>query len=102
MKRPVTLVLVASLLASASALPPAIRTRPVNVRRKSRRRIPATTAAQNESGQDNRGHDNRGNDNRGHDNRGNDHRGHDNRGNTQRNNNQRDREHHAPPIVGHR
>ena len=72
MKRPVTLVLVATLLASAPAFAAKdFQSKVANARRKGH--APATTAIAA--------------DNRGHDNRGNDHRG----GNHQRNNNDRDR-----------
>ena len=97
MKRPATFVIVASLLASASAFaagnPYAARERAQKIEAQNSR---------NDRSHDNRGNDNRGHDNRGNDNRSHDNRGNDNRGNTQRNNNQRDREHHAPPVVVHR
>ena len=84
MKRPATFVIVASLLASASAFaagnPYAARERNEKI------------AVQNPR-------NDRGNDNRSHDNRGNDNRGHDNRPNPQRNNNERDRGNHAPPAY---
>jgi len=86
MKRPVTLVLVASLLFSASAFA-------AGTNQAVRERL-AAKVAQNESAKhgNDRGHDNRGNDHRGGDNRGNDHRGNDNRGNDHGNhdNNRRD------------
>ena len=76
MKRPVTMMIVASLLASATALaagnPNAAR----------------AAAERNDRGHENRGSDNRGNDNRGNDNRGHDNRGHDDRRNDDRGNTQ--------------
>ena len=78
MKRPVTLVLFASLLASASAFAAG---NPQMTKRL------AAQVVQNDTHRGNdRGHDNRGNDNRGNDHRGNDNRGHDNRGNDHRGN----------------
>jgi len=92
MKRPATFVIVASLLASASALaagnPYAARER--------------TQKIESQNSRNDRGRDNRGNDNRGHENRGNDNRGRDDRNNHQRNDVPRGREHHAPPVVVHR
>jgi len=78
MKRPVTLVLVASLLASASAFAAG---NPQMTKRL------AAQVVQNDAHRGNdRGNDNRGNDNRGNDHRGNDNRGHDNRSNDHRGN----------------
>ena len=78
MKRPVTLVLVASLLASASAFAAG---NPQMTKRL------AAQVVQNDAHRGNdRGHENRGNDNRSNDHRGNDSRGHDNRGNDHRGN----------------
>jgi len=85
MKRPMTLVLVASLLVSGSAL--------AAVNGNAMRDKIATAVVRNDDAK--RGNDNRGNDNRGRDNRGGDNRG----GNSQRNNNERDRNNHAPPSY---
>jgi Ni/Co efflux regulator RcnB len=77
MKRPVTLVLIASLLASGSALAAAVGPAV-------REKIEAAHNDNGRRGNDNRGNDNRGNDQRGNDNRGNDNRGNDHRGNDNR------------------
>src|SRR6185295_11481647 len=76
MKRPVTLVLLASLLASGAAL----------ARTDSATRIVQGVSAAKQRNHDTRG-DYRGNDNRGGDNRGGDNRGGDHRGNDHRNDN---------------
>jgi Ni/Co efflux regulator RcnB len=74
MKRPVTLVLVATLLASA----PAFAAKDFS----SKVANGVEKATRHEDGK--RGHDNRDNNHRGNDHRGNDHRGNDNRGNDHR------------------
>ena len=71
MKRPVTLVLVATLLVERLGL----------CRQGSTPRWPDRARRSRANDDGNRGHDNRGNDHRGNDNRGNDNRGNDNRGN---------------------
>ena len=81
MKRPVTLVLVASLLASASAFAAG---NPQMTKRLAAQVVQNDAHRGNDRGHENRGNDNRGNDNRGNDHRGNDNRGHDNRGNDHR------------------
>ena len=86
MKRPVTLVLVASLLASASAFAAG---NPQMTKRLAAQVVQNDAHRGNDRGHDNRGNDNRGNDNRGNDNRGNDHRGNDNRGHDNRGNDHR-------------
>jgi len=80
MKRPVTLVLVASLLISASSLAATNK----NFREHVAEKVAKSESAQrsNDRGRDNRGNDNR-NDHRGNDNRGND------RGNDRRDDNNR-------------
>jgi Ni/Co efflux regulator RcnB len=95
MKRPVTLVLVASMLISASSFAATNKQFREHVAEK----VAKSENAQrgNDRGHDNRGNDRRGNDhrndNRGNDNRGsdnrNDHRGNDNRGNDRRNDHDR-------------
>ena len=99
MKRPVILVLMASLLASGSVLAK-------DASNDAFTRKMAAAVARNNDG--NRGHD-RGNNHRGNDHRGNDHRGndrghdrgHDNRhDNNHRNDNHRDHGNHAPPSHG--
>jgi Ni/Co efflux regulator RcnB len=85
MKRPATFVIVASMLASASAFAAG---------------NPHVTRSIAERIVNDRGHDDRG-----HDDHGSDNRGHDNRGNTQSNNHQNnhdDRGNHAPPVIVHR
>jgi Ni/Co efflux regulator RcnB len=84
MKRPVTLVLVASLLISASALAGSNGTKSTFKERVATKVAQSESAKRgNDRGHDNRGNDHRRNDGRGHD-RGNDHRGNDPRGNDHR------------------
>jgi len=76
MKRPMPLVLLVSLLASASAF-----AGEVSPEFKQKMAGKIARADQQQRGNDRRGNDHRGNDHRGNDHRGNDHRGNDQRGN---------------------
>jgi Ni/Co efflux regulator RcnB len=79
MKRPVTLVLAASLLVSASAFAAGPTGKEFNERVAAK--VEHSVKRDNDRGHDNRGNSHRGNDNRGHDNRGNGHGRNDDRGN---------------------
>jgi Ni/Co efflux regulator RcnB len=96
MKRPVTLVLVATLLASGSAFAAA--------NPQMTKRVAAQVVRNDNRGNDNRGDDRRndhGNDHRN-DQRNNDHRGNDHRGNDNRGNDNRGHDNGGRPPIDHR